>query len=173
MAELKTKKTTVSPLKFIASVTDPEKQTDSKALLALFKEVTQMPPKMWGETGVGPRRKGGGASAPSRGRAKSQQRLMGDRGIIGFGSYHYESTRSSQKGDWPLTGFSPRKQNLTIYIMPGFKDYGALLMKLGKHTISGGSCIYIKRLSDIHQPTLKMIIKKSVAEMRRRYPSAH
>jgi hypothetical protein len=93
--------------------------------------------------------------------------------IVGFGSYHYKSERSSQEGDWPLTGFSPRKQNLTIYIMPGFKDYGPLLKKLGKHTVSDGSCIYIKHLSDIHLPTLKTIIKKSFVEMKKRYPAKH
>lgn len=139
MAELKTKKTSASPAKFIASVTDEARRADAKTLLKLFKDATGLPPKMWGGS------------------------------IIGFGSYHYKSDRSTQEGDWPLTGFSPRKQNLTVYIMPGFKEYGPLLTKLGKHTISGGSCIYIKRLSDIHQPTLKTIIKKSVATMRKRY----
>lgn len=92
--------------------------------------------------------------------------------IIGFGSYHYESTRSTQKGDWPLTGFSPRKAALTVYIMPGFKEYSTLLEKLGVYKISGGSCIYIKRLDDIHLPTLKKLIKTSVTDMKKRYTVA-
>ena len=139
MAELKTKKTTVSPQKFIAAMKDDEKRADAKALLTIFKAATGMQPKMWGLS------------------------------IVGYGQYHYKSERSRQEGDWPLTGFSPRVQNLTIYIMPGFKEYGDLLKKLGKHTMSGGSCIYIKHLSDIHVPTLKTIIKKSVVEMKKRY----
>lgn len=172
MAELKTQKTAVSPQKFVTSIKDPQKCADAKALLTIFKEATGLSPAMWGETGAGPRRKGAGPTGPSRGRAKLQQQFMRGPSIVGYGSYHYKSDRSRQEGDWPLTGFSPRKQNLTIYIMPGFKDYGALLKRLGKHSISGGSCIYIKRLSDIHVPTLKTIIKKSVVEMRRKYSPA-
>lgn len=139
MAELKTKKTSASPTQFIASVPDEARRADAKELLKLFKDATGMPAKMWGTS------------------------------IIGFGSYHYKSDRSTQEGDWPLTGFSPRKQNLTVYIMPGFKELSPLLKKLGKHTVSGGSCIYIKHLSDIHQPTLQAIIKKSVAMMKKKY----
>lgn len=121
--------------------TVPEKQrADAKRLLALFKEATGMKPAMWGTS------------------------------IVGFGSYHYKSERSRQEGDWPLTGFSPRKQNLTVYIMPGFKEYAAELSKLGKHTTSV-SCIYIKKLDDIHLPTLKSVIKKSVAQMKKQYPT--
>jgi len=141
MAELKTKKSIASPTDFIASVMDDERRKDATQMLKIMKEVTGERPVMWGSS------------------------------IVGFGSYHYKSERSRQEGDWPMTGFSPRKQSLTIYIMPGFKEYGPLLKKLGKHTISGGSCIYVKRLNDIHIPTLKTIIKKSVAEMHRRYPA--
>ena len=89
--------------------------------------------------------------------------------MVGYGQYHYKSERSTQEGDWPLAGFSPRKANLTVYIMPGFKGYGPLLKKLGKHKVSGGSCIYINKLADIHEPTLVAIIKDSVREMKRRY----
>lgn len=78
----------------------------------------------------------------------------------------------AKKGDWPLTGFSPRKANLTVYIMPGFKAYAPLLKKLGKHKISGGSCIYIAKLSDVHEPTLRTLIKKSVSDMKNRYSVA-
>src|SRR4030066_1326584 len=83
--------------------------------------------------------------------------------IIGFGSYHYVYA-SGREGDWPLVGFSPRKQNITIYIMAGFVQYEELLGKLGKHTRSK-SCLYIKRLSDIHLPILGELIQESVNYM--------
>ncbi len=139
MAELKTKVTKISPTAFIKTVQDEEKQKDSLALLKIFGEATGEKPKMWGTA------------------------------IIGFGQYHYKSERSTQEGDWPITGFSPRKQNLTVYIMPGFKAYGDILKKLGKHTISGGSCVYIKRLSDINTKVLAQLIKKSFRDMKKKY----
>ena len=92
--------------------------------------------------------------------------MWGD-SIIGFGSYTYQYD-SGRSGEWPLTGISPRKQNLTLYIMTGFSDAQALLAKLGKHK-TGKSCLYIKTLDDIHRPTLKILIKKSVTAMRKKY----
>ena len=89
--------------------------------------------------------------------------------IIGFGSYHY-TYDSGREGDWPLTGFSPRKQNLVIYVMPGFSSYGKLLEKLGKHK-TGKSCLYINKLDDIHVPTLKKLIKDGLKHMKKMYPS--
>ena len=80
--------------------------------------------------------------------------------IIGFGSYHYKYA-SGREGDSVLAGFSPRKQNLTIYNMGGFEQSGDLLKKLGKHT-TGKGCLYIKRLDDIDLPTLKSLIEESV-----------
>ena len=87
--------------------------------------------------------------------------------IIGFGSYSYRYD-SGRTGDWPLTGVSPRKQNLSIYIMTGFADSEALLKKLGKHK-TGRSCLYINKLADIHLPTLKTLIRRSVTAMRKKY----
>ena len=84
--------------------------------------------------------------------------------MVGFGSYHYKYD-SGQEGDWPLVGFSPRKDSLTLYIMPGFKEYGELLGKLGKHK-TGVSCLYIKSLEDIHVPTLKTLVRESVKHMK-------
>jgi hypothetical protein len=92
--------------------------------------------------------------------------VMWGSSIIGFGSYSYEYA-SGRTGDWPIIGLSPRKQNLTLYIMPGFEEYEALLKKLGPHTI-GKSCLHIKRLSDIHVPTLKKIVTSSIAKMKAR-----
>lgn len=85
--------------------------------------------------------------------------------IIGFGRYHYKYD-SGREGDWFLTGFSPRKQSLTLYIMAGFAQYDELMKNLGKHK-SAKSCLYIDRLSDIHLPTLKKLIQQSVAHMRK------
>jgi hypothetical protein len=84
--------------------------------------------------------------------------------IVGFGSQRlkYESGR---EGDWPIAAFSPRKQSLVLYFIPGFDDYTELLGKLGKHK-TGKSCLYINSLDDVHVPTLKTLIKKSVARTR-------
>jgi hypothetical protein len=90
---------------------------------------------------------------------QSKPVMWGD-AIIGFGSYHY-CYESGREGDWFLTGFSPRKQNLTLYIMSGFDQYDALLAKLGKHT-TGKSCLYIKRLEDINLPALEELVRLSV-----------
>ncbi len=79
--------------------------------------------------------------------------------IVGFGSYHYKY-ESGREGDTILAGFSPRKQNLTIYHMSGFDQYDQLLEKLGKYT-TGKGCLYIKRLADVDLPTLKFLIEES------------
>ena len=93
-------------------------------------------------------------------------RMWGE-SLIGFGSYHYKSL-SGQEGDWPLTAFSPRKQSLSIYIMPGFKNYSALMKKIGPHK-TGSSCLYLKNLSGIHLLTLKTLIAKSYKDMQSRW----
>ena len=82
--------------------------------------------------------------------------------IIGFGDYHYKYA-SGREGDWFQIGFSPRKQDLTLYLIQGFKQYGDLLAKLGKFKTSKG-CLYIRRLSDIDLPTLEVLIKKSLVK---------
>jgi uncharacterized protein YdhG (YjbR/CyaY superfamily) len=93
---------------------------------------------------------------------KAEPKMWGS-SIVGFGSYHY-TYASGRQGDWMLVGFSPRKQNLTLYIMGGLENYQTLLEKLGKHT-TGKGCLYIKRLEDVHRPTLKKIIQQSVRHM--------
>ena len=103
--------------------------------------------------------------------ARMMEEITGDKPkmwgakIVGFGSYHYKYA-SGQEGDWPITAFSPRSQDLTLYIMPGFTEYGDLMKQLGKHR-TGKSCLYIKRLSDIHVPTLKKLIRASVKHMKK------
>lgn len=138
MAELKTKVTNASVLEFIHAIDDEVKRADCLVLLDLFKKITKEEPKMWGSS------------------------------IIGFGSYHYKSNRSSQEGDWPITGFSPRKQNLSLYIMPGFDSAAGLLKKLGKHSTSV-ACLYIKKLADVDLEVLSKIISQSVTEMKKRH----
>jgi hypothetical protein len=88
-----------------------------------------------------------------------QKAVMWGESIVGFGSYHYKYA-SGKEGDWPVAGFSPRKQSLTIYIMNGFDSYGSLLKKLGKHKTSV-SCLYVSRLADIDMTVLEDIVKDS------------
>jgi hypothetical protein len=83
--------------------------------------------------------------------------------IVGFGTYHYKYA-SGREGDWPISAFSPRKKDLTLYIMMGFEKQPELMQQLGKHSTSK-SCLYIKRLSDIHIPTLKKLIKSSIKQL--------
>ncbi len=82
--------------------------------------------------------------------------------IVGFGSYHYKY-ESGREGEMPITGFSPRKKSLTVYIMSGFEKYQHLLEKLGKHK-TGKSCLYINKLEDVDRVVLKDIIRKSVEQ---------
>lgn len=138
MGELKTKLNDGSVEAFLNSVQDEQKRKDSFELLEMFTKVTGQSPKMWGTS------------------------------IVGFGQYHYKSARSSQEGDWPLVGFSPRKQNLTLYIMPGFDSLTDLLSGLGKHKTSK-SCLYINRLADVDKSVLEQIIKQAYQDMREQY----
>ncbi|MEM7033633.1 MAG: DUF1801 domain-containing protein [Chloroflexota bacterium] len=79
--------------------------------------------------------------------------------IVGFGSYHYKYA-SGREGEWFLTGFAPRKQNLTLYIMAGFDNYDILMSQLGKHS-TGKSCLYIKKLEDVDMAVLEDLIRQS------------
>lgn len=89
--------------------------------------------------------------------------------LIGYGRYHYRYA-SGREGDFFLTGLSPRKQELVIYIMPGFARYREQLAGLGKHRI-GKSCLYLKRLDGIDMDLLQEMIQDSVAVMRKNYPA--
>jgi hypothetical protein len=139
MAELKTKVTNQSVKKFLDQVTDEATRADCYKLVALMKQATKSPAKMWGSR------------------------------IVGFGSYRYKYA-SGREGDWMLVGFSPRKQNLTVYIMGGLSRHAELLKKLGKHKVSGGSCVYLNTLDDIHLPTLRKLIQQSVTQVRKTNP---
>ncbi len=91
--------------------------------------------------------------------ARAEPKMWGD-AIVGFGSYHYIYA-SGREGDWPLTGFSPRKQDLTLYLTPGFEAYEDILSRLGKFK-TGKSCLYIKKLEDVNLAVLQELIDKSV-----------
>ena len=93
--------------------------------------------------------------------------VMWGSSLIGFGTYHYKYA-SGREGDFFITGFSPRKQALTIYIMPGFSEYEQILKKLGKYK-TGKYCLYVKKLDDIDRDLLKDLITQSVVYMRDKY----
>ena len=97
-----------------------------------------------------------------RAATKAEPKMWGD-SIVGFGAYHYVYA-SGREADWMLTGFSPRKKNITVYLMTGFEHYDELLAQLGKYSL-GKSCLYIKRLADINLPTLPKLIAASVQQM--------
>jgi hypothetical protein len=89
--------------------------------------------------------------------------VMWGSSIVGFGKYTYRYA-NGREGDWPVIGFSPRKNDLTLYIMPGFEKYDLLLQKLGKHK-TGKSCLYLKTLADVDLKVLEKIISESVKAM--------
>ncbi|HNP94933.1 MAG TPA: DUF1801 domain-containing protein [Cyclobacteriaceae bacterium] len=100
-------------------------------------------------------------------RVTGEKPLMWGSSIVGFGSYHYVYA-TGREGDWPLTGFSPRAQNLTLYIMPGFDRYDELMKRLGKFK-TGKSCLYLKKLDDVDQIVLEKLISESVKYMKKKY----
>jgi len=140
MAEPKTKPTGADVYAFIQSFAPSEqRKQDSLALLKIMEAATGEPPKMWG---------------PS---------------IIGFGTYHYKSERSTQEGDWPLLGFSPRKAAISLYVYTGSQEHAHLLKDLGKFKM-GKACIYVNRLSDINPEALDRLMKATLLFMRTHYP---
>lgn len=96
-----------------------------------------------------------------------EQPKMWGSSMIGFGSYHYKY-ESGREGDWFLTGFAPRKNNLSIYITSGFKEYQDLMKELGKYK-TGSSCLYVNKLSDIDTSKLKILVERSVKFMKKKY----
>ena len=138
MSTIKTTKTRKSVPLYLKGIENAQRRNDCLKLLTVFEQITKQKPVLWSN------------------------------GIIGFGEYHYKSDRSTQEGNWPITGFSPRKQNITIYVMPGFSAYQDLLEKLGKHKTSV-SCLYINKLEDIDIKILKTLIQQSVVQMKKCY----
>lgn len=139
MSEIKTKQTNENVSEFINKFADTEqKRKDSFELIKFMSELTGFEPKMWGAT------------------------------MIGFGKYHYKSDRSKQEGDWPLIGFSPRKNAISLYVFTGNKEHDYLLKDLGKFKI-GKACIYIKKLSDINLVVLANLINESINFLKSKY----
>jgi hypothetical protein len=97
----------------------------------------------------------------------SEARMWGS-SLVGFGSYHYKYA-SGREGDFFITGFSPRKSALTVYIMPGFDGFADQLEKLGPYK-TGKSCLYLKSLNAVDREVLEKIIRDSVRVMRQKYP---
>ncbi len=95
--------------------------------------------------------------------------MWGD-SLVGFDQYHYKYD-SGREGDMLMVGFSPRKANLSLYIMPGFADIAPLLAKLGKHKTSR-ACLYINKLADVDLSVLEEIVQVAIDDMRARYPKA-
>ena len=87
--------------------------------------------------------------------------------MVGFGNYHYQYA-SGREGDWFVTGFSPRKKDLTVYIMPGFDSYLPLMKRLGKYK-TGKSCLYMRKPEDIDWKVLEKLISESVSDMAKVY----
>lgn len=135
MAALKTQKTDASVEAFLQTVKDEAKRKDCEAVLKMMKQVSKEEPKMWGTS------------------------------IVGFGTYHYKSERSRQEGDWFFIGFSPRKANLTLYLMPGVNYYKEHLEKLGKFK-TGGSCLYISKLENVEIKVLKELVTAAYRKMK-------
>ena len=99
--------------------------------------------------------------------ATGKRAKMWGTSIVGYGSYDYKYA-SGRSGSWALCGFSPRKQNLVVYIMPGFSAYKSLLARLGKYK-TGKSCLYINNLDDLDKSVLQTLIDRSVRDMRKKY----
>lgn len=128
MAEIKTQRTDASVADFIDAATPARRREDGKVLDTIFREVTGAEPAMWG---------------PS---------------IVGYGNYRYVSPANPRTtGDWPKTGFSPRKAQLSIYGLKDLPEGAALLPKLGTYT-EGAGCVYVRKLDDIDLEILRQLI---------------
>jgi hypothetical protein len=139
MGEIKTKQTDADVHEFINTFANTEqKKKDSFEILKLMQDVSGFEPKMWG---------------PS---------------IIGFGMYHYKSERSSQEGDWPLIGFSPRKSAISLYVYSGCAGQDDMLKELGKFKM-GAACIYVNKLSDINIEVLKKLMTTTIDHLQQRW----
>jgi hypothetical protein len=128
LAQIKTKPTTSSVEDFIAAVPDEQKRKDSLMILKLMEKITKEEPKMWGSS------------------------------IIGFGDKRYKSPTSGREVDWFKVGFSPRKANISLYLIMDIKSRTDALKKLGKYKTDGG-CIYINKLEDVNMKVLEGMIK--------------
>jgi hypothetical protein len=130
LAEIKTKPTAANVEDFINNVKDEQKRKDSFVLLEMMKKATGEEPVLWSNS------------------------------IIGFGIKRYKSPATGREVDWLRIGFSPRKANLSLYLMVNIKEQAAVLKKLGKHK-TGVGCLYINKLEEIDLKVLKGMIDTS------------
>ena len=127
LVEIKTKPTAASVADFINNIKDEQKRKDSFVLLEMMKKASGEEPVLWSSS------------------------------LIGFGNKRYKSPNTGREVDWLLIGFSPRKANLSLYLMVNIKEQAAALKKLGKHK-TGVGCLYINKLEDIDIKVLKGMI---------------
>ncbi len=132
LAKIKTTETTNSVEDFINKIADEQQRKDAQVILKMMEKATKEKAKMWGSS------------------------------IIGFGNKRYKSPKTAREVDWMKIGFSPRKANLSLYLMSGLKNQAEALKKLGKHK-TGVGCLYINKLSDIDLKVLEEMIQ---AEMK-------
>ena len=130
LVQIKTKETEASAEDFIKKIPDEQKRKDCMAIVNMMEKATKSPPKLWGSS------------------------------IIGFGNLRYKSPRTGREVDWFTIGFSPRKANITIYLM-NTAAHAAALKKLGKHKTSGG-CLYINKMEDVDTKILQEVINSAV-----------
>lgn len=141
MKEVKTKRNDASVADFLNAIEDDQTRADCRVIDAIMQKAARARPEMWGTS------------------------------IVGYGTYNY-TYADGHAAAWPLLAFSPRKRNLTLYLIPcGDKDerdeFNKLLANLGQHAC-GKSCLYIRRLSDVHMPTLKKLIHASVKALKKK-----
>ena len=133
-AEIKTKPTRASVDKFLKGVANEQRRADAQKVLEMMKRITGEGPRMWGTS------------------------------IVGFGERTYRSPATGREVDWLKIGFSPRKANLTLYVLTESIKKSGLLEKLGPHK-TGVGCLYLKRLSDVDENVLAKLIQSSYKEM--------
>jgi len=126
-AEIKTKETDASVDDFLNGLADEQQRADARKIIGMMTNVTGDGPKMWGAA------------------------------IIGFGNRVYTSPATGREVDWMKIGFSPRKGNLSLYVLSGAPKQAELLEKLGKHK-TGKGCLYVKKLADIDERVLEKVI---------------
>ena len=126
LVEIKTKETKASVMDFLNSVADEQKRKDCNSIIKMMEKATKTKPKMWGAS------------------------------IIGFGNLIYESPSTGRQVEWFKIGLSPRKANITLYLMNMQKHVDSL-KKLGKHKLGGG-CLYINKLADVDLKVLEKMI---------------
>ena len=131
LVEIKTKATSGSVEDFLNKIPDEQKRNDSFVILEMMKKASTEEPKLWGSS------------------------------IIGFGNKRYKSPTTGREVDWLLIGFSPRKANISIYLVSNIQEHAKELEKLGKHK-TGVGCLYINKLEDIELKILKGIIESSL-----------